>query len=319
MPSQRSFSNMEDDDIMDTCEVEPSQVVNDLRLFRPNKQTSTQQVNEVFALRSQNLYLQDQVINLTRQLQSCSLQPPKIFHHFPRLPPELRRKIWRYALPAPRIMSVDFLQRSPQHNPQFEPNHPPPMLLQVCHEAREVALENYELVFAARNPAGIATAVEGEKEDRGGAAFHFNFRGDTLCFTRETMPLRIVLFLEDMDPAEVCRVRYLAVGTELPKDIMKYVTQFHGLEVFSLILSDPRVAAPRGKFGIVEADHRSIWVMGAYWNHELTSWGRMEALIRDAFEEARLMSGGECRVPKVEFVYAVSTDEGCCRDCPGHE
>jgi hypothetical protein len=215
-------------------------------------------------------------------------------------------------------MSIDFLQRSPQHTPQFEPNHPPPTLLQVCHESREVALENYELVFTAQNPAGAAAAPSNAKTD-GDGGLYFDFGGDTLCFTRETMPLRIVLFLEDMDPAEVRKVRYLAVGTELPKDVMKYITQFHGLEVFSLILSDPRVVAPRGEFGLVEADHRSIWVMGAYWNHELTSWGRMEALIKEAFEEAGFMSGGECKVPRVEFVYAVSTEEGCCRDCPGHE
>ena len=149
--------------------------------------------------------------------------------------------------------------------------------------------------------------------------FYFDFRTDTLCFTRETMPLRIVLFLEDMSPSEVARVRYLAVGSELPKDVMKYITQFPGLEVFSLILSDPRAVAPRGRFRLVEADHRSIWVMGAYWNHELTSWGRMEAMIREAFEDERLGRQEGCRVPRVEFVYAVSGEEGCCRDCPGHE
>jgi hypothetical protein len=191
------------------------------------------------------------------------------------------------------------------------------MLLQVCHESREVALENYELVFRTQEPASSSTGISSGTLTEG---FYFDFRTDTLCFTRETMPLRVVLFLEDMCPSEVRRVRHLAVGTELPKDVMKYITQFHGLEVFSLILSDPRVVAPRGRFRLVETDHRSIWVMGAYWNHELTSWGRMEAMIRDAFEEERFLHGaGECKVPRVKFVYAVSGEEGCCRDCPGHE
>lgn len=312
--TQRRFTMM--DAVMDSYEDEHSRNLDELTQFQSNSGTDIHHNNELLALRCYNQQLQDQVQNLTQQLQeSCSLQQPKIFHSFPRLPPELRRKIWRHALPSPRTMSVDFIQRSRHSAPEFEPNQPPPMLLHVCHESREVALENYELVFRSQNPPG-ASSQGASGAPLGG--FYFDFRGDTLCFTRETMPLRIVLFLEDMDLAEVRRVRYLAVGTELPKDVMKYITQFHGLEVFSLILSDPRVVAPVGRFGLVEADHRSIWVMGAYWNHELTSWGRMEAKIREAFEDERLICG-ECKVPRVEFVYAVSTEEGCCKDCPGHE
>jgi hypothetical protein len=310
------------DTIMDSCEDGQSQDPNELRQFRSNSGTEDYHDNELLALRCYNLQLQDQVQNLTRQLeQICSLQEPKKFHLFPRLPPELRRKIWRHALPSPRIMSIDFIQRPHQSIPQFEPNHPPPVLLQVCHESREVALENYELAFEAQGPCGSSQqAPTGGTPNPSPRGFYFDFRTDTLCFTRETMPLRIVLFLEDMSPSEVARVRYLAVGTELPKDVMKYITQFPGLEVFSLILSDPRVVAPRGRFRLVEVDHRSIWVMGAYWNHELTSWGRMEAMIRGAFEDERLIRGQEgCRVPRVEFVYTVSGEEGCCRDCPGHE
>jgi hypothetical protein len=310
---------------MTSYEAEPSRNLDELGQFQSNSATEVRHDNELLALRCHNLQLQDQLQNLTRQLeQTRTLQQPKMFHLFSRLPPELRRKIWRHALPSPRIMSIDFIQR-PRHSiPQFESNHPPPVLLQVCHESREVALESYELVFRAQGPVGPSqatstgtpTAAAGAGAGSGG--FYFDFRGDTLCFTRETMPLRIVLFLEDMSPSEVAQVRYLAVGTELPKDVMKYITQFHGLEIFSLILSDPRVVAPRGRFGLVEADHRSIWVMGAYWNHELTSWGRMEAKIREAFEDERAIFG-ECTVPRVEFVFAVSGEEGCCKDCPGHE
>jgi hypothetical protein len=166
-----------------------------------------------------------------------------------------------------------------------------------------VALESYDLAF---QPKGSSRP-----------AFYFAFRRDTLCFTRETTPLRIVLFLEDMQRADIRKVRYLAVGTELPKDVVKYITQFHGLEVFSLILSDPRVIAPVGKFDLVEADHRTIWVMGAYWNHGLTSWGSMEMNLTSAFDDEREVSP-DCNVPQVEFVYAVSTDAGCCKACPGH-
>jgi hypothetical protein len=260
---------------------------------------------EVLALRRQNIQLQDQIKDLTKRLdQFCVHSQSNEFHLFPKLPPELRRKIWHYGLPGPRVMSFDFVQRSRQSMPHFEANYGPPPLLHVCHESREVALESYELIFRSRGSSR--------------PPFYFDLKRDTLCFTMETTPIRIVLFLEDMPVADVCRVRYLAVGSELPKDVVKYITQFHGLEVFSLILSDPRVISPIGKFGLVEAEHRSIWVMGSYWNHGLTSWGGMENNLRSAFEDEK-EKHPDCNVPVVEFVYAVSTEVGCCRDCPGHE
>lgn len=261
--------------------------------------------NEIIALRSQNQQLQEHVKDLTRQLQQvCSHQQPKVFHYFSTLPPELRRKIWYYALPGPRVVSFDFVHRSRDAMPHFEANHGPPTLLHVCHESRQVALESYDLAF---QPKGSSRP-----------AFYFAFKRDTLCFTRETTPIRIVLFLEDMHKVDIRRVRYLAVGTELPRDVVKYITQFHSLEVFSLILSDPRMMAPVGKFDLVKAGHQTIWVMGAYWNHGLTSWGGMEMNLRSAFEDERELHPS-CNVPQVEFVYAVSTDAGCCKDCPGHE
>jgi hypothetical protein len=261
--------------------------------------------NEILALRNQTTQLQEQVKDLTRQLQqTCSHHQPNVFHYFPQLPPELRRKIWYHALPGPRVVSFDFVHRSRDSMPHFETNHGPPTLLHVCNESREVALESYDLAF---QPKGSSRP-----------AFYFAFKRDTLCFTKETTPISIVLFLEDIKKADVRRVRYLAVSTELPKDVVKYITQFRGLEVFSLILSDPRVIMPAGKFDLVEASHRTIWVMGAYWNHGLTSWGSMEMNLTSAFEDERELHP-DCNVPQVEFVYAVSTDAGCCKDCPGHE
>jgi 2EXR family len=260
----------------------------------------------LLSLRHQNIRLQGQVKDLARKLERtccCFHHESQEFPYFSKLPPELRRKIWRHALPGPRVVNFDFIYRPRQPMPHFEANYGAPTLLHVCHESREVALESYELLFQSKESSR--------------PAIYFDLKRDTLCFTLETIPIRIVLFLEDMPRADIRRVRYLAVGTELPKDMVKYITQFHGLEVFSLILSDPRIIAPVGKFDLVEAEHRSIWVTGSHWNHGLTSWGSMEMNLKAAFEDEQ-EKHPDCNVPVVEFVYTVSTEVGCCKNCPGH-
>lgn len=257
----------------------------------------------ILTLRRHNSQLQCQIEELTKKLEhACPQHNARGFHLFPRLPPELRRKIWRHGLPAPRVVNFDFISRFRNPPPHFETNYGPPSLLHVCRESREVALESYELVFKSKGTS---------------RAFYFDLRRDTLCFTMQTTPIHIALFLDDMPAADVCRVRYLAVASELPKDLVKYITRFQGLEVFSLILSDPRVIAPIGQFDLFEAKRPSIWVTGAYWNFGLTSWGEMEMNLTSAFEDERAMFP-DCRVPVVELVYTVSTRKRCCGDCPGH-
>jgi 2EXR family len=279
----------------------------------------------MIALRESNTSLQEQVAQLTAQLEASRLThdlprstttiKTTTFPLFSQLPPELRRKIWKHALPEPRVINVDYVQRTRSTAPSFVANHGPPTLLAVNREARAIALAQYEPAFRART---------GPASDSRSSGFYFDFRRDTLCFATETTPVRIVFFLEDMPRADIARVRFLAVGSELPRELCKYITQFHGLEVFNLILSDPRslgavgAVTPRRKFGFAAvADRRSIWLVGSYWNHGLTSWGAMELNLRAAFEDERARCP-ECKIPVIEFVYAVSAREGCCRDCPGH-
>jgi 2EXR family len=93
-----------------------------------------------------------------------------MFERFAQLPPELRRLIWRYALPGPRLIMVVSANPSPgsgllyidrcdglgpRHTPGFskleeQPRGPPPSLFHVCRESRRLALESYEFCFNTR-------------------------------------------------------------------------------------------------------------------------------------------------------------------------
>ncbi|KAI9048960.1 hypothetical protein LZ554_006809 [Drepanopeziza brunnea f. sp. 'monogermtubi'] len=72
-----------------------------------------------------------------------------IFAQFARFPKEIRRNIWRLSLPGPRMVELNY-------NPVFHVVSPTrnPIQLQICHESREEALMELDLVFhpGAANP-----------------------------------------------------------------------------------------------------------------------------------------------------------------------
>lgn len=74
------------------------------------------------------------------------------FHKFPKLPTELRLKIWKATFPRPRIIPLGCSYRNTLGNyglkwfqPSFAP--PTPISLHVNSESREEALKSYELCF----------------------------------------------------------------------------------------------------------------------------------------------------------------------------
>ena len=105
---------------------------------------------------------------------SACAAPPSIFHLFPRLPFELRREIWIYALPGPRLIEVCAVESKPCYAPSIHGTNPNyrrraqfgkffevgrnrvPAILRVCHESREIALESYEYCLSTiPNPSTV--------------------------------------------------------------------------------------------------------------------------------------------------------------------
>ncbi|RDW66675.1 hypothetical protein BP5796_09424 [Coleophoma crateriformis] len=85
------------------------------------------------------------------------------FTSFLHLPLELRTKIWRYSLPEPRVVPVQYNRRFEQ----YTSNTPQPALLHTSREARRVFLEKYDrLVLSPKYPSTV----------------YVNFETDTIYF-----------------------------------------------------------------------------------------------------------------------------------------
>lgn len=78
------------------------------------------------------------------------------FHLFPKLPHELRLEIWRFALPPPRVVELRPTGRAGKRR-FWITDTSPPVLLRVCHEAREVALGSYSPVSAWNQTRPVLT------------------------------------------------------------------------------------------------------------------------------------------------------------------
>jgi len=132
---------------------------------------------------------------------------------FPKLPPELRVRIWSYNLPGPRIVSIRCGAPSPSQPSCSSQSRrsrgctspaPIPVNLHICHESRTEALKTYTLAFGiARQPGQV----------------YFDFERDVLYFgprdgyMASEAQFRTALTL--IDPAELAAVRRLAISEAL--------------------------------------------------------------------------------------------------------
>lgn len=78
-------------------------------------------------------------------------KPRTIFHKFPDLPPELRRKIWKLALPDPRVVVFEFHDNAAQKECYIKLSHPQHHIDLdqeiTCKERQEVFLSNYRQIY----------------------------------------------------------------------------------------------------------------------------------------------------------------------------
>jgi hypothetical protein len=90
------------------------------------------------------------------------------FSLFPMLPVELRLKIWKMALPGPRIVEVYLgfvtdLETGRSTN-LLRVNAPPPTLMHVSFESRKVALEKYWLRLGNETVSGNNLRVDPQED-----------------------------------------------------------------------------------------------------------------------------------------------------------
>ncbi|KAK3387148.1 hypothetical protein B0H63DRAFT_150901 [Podospora didyma] len=144
------------------------------------------------------------------------------FTCFGALPPELRLKIWECLIQPRIVLAACFDSRfKDRKRAQLEsrPCRPSvPVLLQVCHESRTLALRHYELSFSWKLPHRLASSEAGALPAHGEARVWFNFRQDALLLLGELEPFDqygfnspMVYFLRKEDTR---RVRHVACAFE---------------------------------------------------------------------------------------------------------
>jgi hypothetical protein len=120
-------------------------------------------------------------------------EQPK-FELFPKLPPELRLKIWNIA-PESRVVEVLFKQDHRKNNYKFLATIPE--ILHTNHEARVEGLRRYKHVFKTK------WALNG---------VFFDFETDILYFSRAAGDSQKNLFLRKVKPAELAKVQNFAAA-----------------------------------------------------------------------------------------------------------
>jgi hypothetical protein len=87
-------------------------------------------------------------IGLPRPIIKLKVPPPPLteFHLFSKLPTEIQHHIWEFSVPDSRTVCLT----APKNRPGlefFQPKNPPPGILQVCAQARAIALRTLQPAF----------------------------------------------------------------------------------------------------------------------------------------------------------------------------
>jgi hypothetical protein len=80
-------------------------------------------------------------------------KPAVEFKFFPYLPKELRVKIWKFGVPGPRAIHLNYSTKA-QH---MVCRQPLPAVLHTCHESRTETLSQFKTVFDPYAPAPSAS------------------------------------------------------------------------------------------------------------------------------------------------------------------
>ena len=160
-------------------------------------------------------------------------EPEATFTLFPRLPPELRIRIWSHTLRDDFVMLV--------WNPTkrvFTSSRQPPFLLSVNQEARYFGLEHFKLSFASSPEF---------------ARVYFDFEVDILGVDWKSLGPAPGRLGRKISEDEMGKVAYLSLG-EMPllyhaKENMRELSNFHQLEEIVLVCEEQLPQKSGSMFG----------------------------------------------------------------------
>lgn len=184
----------------------------------------------------------------TASVSNETIESVGSFTYFPKLPAEIRLKIWKDALPGPRVIRIQlkFEPRQPhaegqKKKPQvsrFVASRPPPVGLRVCRESRIEALKEYEIGFPTKT-SRAQTYVNYDLDtlvlDTLGAYFPHTGRtmmNETTSTTKKRRP--VILH------KEFSKIRFLVIDERFLWTVDRLLTKtsFPCLETVSIIVFD---------------------------------------------------------------------------------
>jgi hypothetical protein len=194
-----------------------------------------------------------------------SIEPVEGFTYFPKLPAEIRLKIWKDALPGPRVIRIQLKfdpkppriegqKKKPQVS-RFVASRPPPIGLRVCRESRIEALKEYEIGFRTKtSPA--QTYVNYDLDtfvlDTLGAYFPYTSRM-TMNGTKPISKRKRPVILH----REFSKIRFLVIDERFLWSADRLLTQnnFPCLEMVSIVVFDKSTPSlTRGFYDLEERD-----------------------------------------------------------------
>ena len=119
------------------------------------------------------------------------------FERFPKLPPELRIKIWK-LVPEPRIVMVRFDRDGRKHRHKFAASFP--VILHACRESGREGLKMYQRAFDSKR------ALNG---------VYFNFKKNTLCPDFWAYHSQLDFFVKKLRPSDLDQVESIVETTAI--------------------------------------------------------------------------------------------------------
>ncbi len=152
------------------------------------------------------------------------------FHHFSRLPSELRSRIWELSIEPRDVV----LRHAPSRVPTWRSPTPPLAAMQVCRESHSVIQGFYDKAFV-NVQAPSATVARGSGLER---YIRINFNIDTICVRQSSPPF----LTEWPESAKVRRLKvelwddeYFWPGRCVGKADGQYLVDFKRLEFLTIV------------------------------------------------------------------------------------
>lgn len=157
---------------------------------------------------------------------------PPTFTFFPKLPPELRRMIWRHFLPGTRLVELFRNENTGVYRSSCQI----PYALSVSKESRDIALNSYELCFGtAQEPPRIYFDMDVDEL----------YLGIGNLEIPEDGLLQSQLLVHHLNPPDYSRLQYLHLDDGLFSSVQNMsqamASVFPEIRIFSVIKGEPYV------------------------------------------------------------------------------